>query len=211
MYELEQKTALAAEAKSVLDSWVRYEGQIKNKQQKELAESIIGKIQKELENPKTLQQILQQSIADVESGYSLFLFSHNCQLTCLCRVGGFESAIIRKTCCIIYPTVLVHRVFQSTTFTHTHALFIVIMGNKKETCSHLYWYNGKVADTIALHQAICAFTASYTLLTQSVRRVTGSIRHMASSFHRVARKYLRFLRLHFGGTCVNTSSASRTQ
>lgn len=69
MYELEQKTALAAEAKSVLDSWVRYEGQIKNKQQKELAESIIGKIQKELENPKTLQQILQQSIVDVESGY----------------------------------------------------------------------------------------------------------------------------------------------
>ena len=58
---------MAAEAKSVLDSWVRYEGQIKNKQQKELAESVIGKIQKELDNPKTLQQILQQSIADVES------------------------------------------------------------------------------------------------------------------------------------------------
>lgn len=66
-YELEQKTALAAEAKSVLDSWVRYEGQVKVRQQKELAESIIGKIQKELENPKTLQQILQQSVADVES------------------------------------------------------------------------------------------------------------------------------------------------
>lgn len=67
VYELEQKTALAAEAKSVLDSWVRYEGQIKTKQQKELAENVIGKIQKELDNPKTLQQILQQSIVDVES------------------------------------------------------------------------------------------------------------------------------------------------
>ena len=67
VYELEQKTALAAEAKSVLDSWVRYEGQIKTKQQKELAESVIGKIQRELDNPKTLQQILQQSIVDVES------------------------------------------------------------------------------------------------------------------------------------------------
>ncbi|KAL9127803.1 MAG: hypothetical protein Q9217_003387 [Psora testacea] len=66
-YELEQKTALAAEAKSVLDSWVRYEGQVKQRQQKELAESIIGKIQKELENPKTMQQILNQSVADVES------------------------------------------------------------------------------------------------------------------------------------------------
>merc|ERR1712225_180590 len=65
-YELEQTTALAAEAKAVLDSWVRYEGQVKIRQQKELLESVIAKIQKELENPKVLQQILQQSVADVE-------------------------------------------------------------------------------------------------------------------------------------------------
>jgi len=31
-----------------------------------LAESIIAKVQKELENPKVLQQILQQSVTDVE-------------------------------------------------------------------------------------------------------------------------------------------------
>ncbi|KAJ4410293.1 atp4 subunit B of the stator stalk of mitochondrial F1F0 ATP synthase [Gnomoniopsis sp. IMI 355080] len=65
-YELEQKTALAAEAKAVLDSWVRYEGQVKQRQQKELADTIIAKVQKELENPKVLQQILAQSVADVE-------------------------------------------------------------------------------------------------------------------------------------------------
>ncbi|KAK4545634.1 atp4 subunit B of the stator stalk of mitochondrial F1F0 ATP synthase [Oleoguttula mirabilis] len=65
-YELEQKTALAAEAKTVLDSWVRYEGQVKTRQQKELAESIIAKIEKELENPKILDQILRQSVQDVE-------------------------------------------------------------------------------------------------------------------------------------------------
>jgi ATP synthase B subunit len=46
---------------------VRYEGQVKQRQQKELAESIIAKVTKELENPKALQQILQQSVADVES------------------------------------------------------------------------------------------------------------------------------------------------
>lgn len=51
----------------MLDSWVRYEGQVKTRQQRELAESIINKITKELENPKTLHQILQQSVADVES------------------------------------------------------------------------------------------------------------------------------------------------
>ncbi|KAI0394757.1 ATP synthase subunit 4 [Xylariaceae sp. FL0594] len=65
-YELEQKAALAAEAKSVLDSWVRYESQVKQRQQRELAESVIAKVKKELENPKALQQILQQSVADVE-------------------------------------------------------------------------------------------------------------------------------------------------
>ncbi|KIW93381.1 uncharacterized protein Z519_05986 [Cladophialophora bantiana CBS 173.52] len=65
-FELEQKTALAAEAKNVLDSWVRYEGQVKQRQQKELADSIIAKVTKELENPKVLQQILNQSVADVE-------------------------------------------------------------------------------------------------------------------------------------------------
>ena len=65
-YETEQKTALSAEAKAVLDSWVRYEGQVKVRQQQELAQSIIAKIEKELENPKTLDQILKQSVADVE-------------------------------------------------------------------------------------------------------------------------------------------------
>lgn len=65
-FELEQKTALAAEAKSVLDSWVRYESQVKQRQQKELAASIIAKVKKELESPKALQQILNQSVAEVE-------------------------------------------------------------------------------------------------------------------------------------------------
>ena len=50
----------------MLDSWVRYEGQVKARQQRELAESVIAKIDKELENPKVLDQILKQSIADVE-------------------------------------------------------------------------------------------------------------------------------------------------
>lgn len=66
-FELEQKTAIALEAKTVLDSWVRYEGQVKQRQQRELAESIIEKIEKELENPRTLKQILDQSVMDVES------------------------------------------------------------------------------------------------------------------------------------------------
>ncbi|KAF8476866.1 hypothetical protein BDZ91DRAFT_708247 [Kalaharituber pfeilii] len=65
-FELEQRVQFVNEIKSVLDSWVRYEAQVKQRQQKELAESLIAKVKKELENPKTLQQILQQSIMDVE-------------------------------------------------------------------------------------------------------------------------------------------------
>ena len=68
-FELEQHTALVAEGRQVLDSWVRYEGQVKQRQQRELAESVIAKINKELENPKILQQILQQSVADIESAF----------------------------------------------------------------------------------------------------------------------------------------------
>jgi F-type H+-transporting ATPase subunit b len=49
---------------------VRYEGQVKARQQKELAESVIAKIVKELENPKVLKQILDQAVADVESKFA---------------------------------------------------------------------------------------------------------------------------------------------
>lgn len=80
-YELEQKTALAAEAKAVLDSWVRYEGQVKVRQQKELAESIIAKIDKELENPKVLEQILKQSVQDVERKFISVLDAASIGLT----------------------------------------------------------------------------------------------------------------------------------
>ncbi|KAL2159312.1 hypothetical protein VTH06DRAFT_2747 [Thermothelomyces fergusii] len=69
-YELEQRTALAAEAKAVLDSWVRYESQVKQRQQKELAQAVIAKVRKELENPKVLQQILNQSLDEVERIFS---------------------------------------------------------------------------------------------------------------------------------------------
>ncbi|EWC45967.1 mitochondrial ATP synthase subunit 4 [Drechslerella stenobrocha 248] len=65
-FVLDQQTSFSNEAKQVLDSWVRYEAQVKQREQKELAEAIINKISAELKNPKTLQQILQQSITDVE-------------------------------------------------------------------------------------------------------------------------------------------------
>jgi predicted component of type VI protein secretion system len=90
-YELQQRTALAAEAKTVLDSWVRYESQVKQRQQRELAESVIAKIQKELENPKILQQILQQSVADVERKLSTQLYTWI--ILTLCRHPGVQGPV----------------------------------------------------------------------------------------------------------------------
>ncbi len=70
---------MAHEAKAVLDSWVRYEGQVKARQQQELARSVIAKIEKDLENPKTLDEILKQSVKDVERKLYVLLFVNmNC-------------------------------------------------------------------------------------------------------------------------------------
>jgi F-type H+-transporting ATPase subunit b len=55
----------------VLDSWVRYEGQVKQRQQRELADSIVSRIEKELQNPKVLKQILDQAVLDVESKFAV--------------------------------------------------------------------------------------------------------------------------------------------
>lgn len=67
VFELEQRVEFAAEAKSVLDSWVRYEANQRQREQKQMADSITSKIREELKNPRFQQQLLQQSIADVES------------------------------------------------------------------------------------------------------------------------------------------------
>jgi F-type H+-transporting ATPase subunit b len=66
VFELEQKVEFAAEAKSVLDSWVRYEASQRQREQKQMADSITSKIREELKNPRLQQQLLQQSLADVE-------------------------------------------------------------------------------------------------------------------------------------------------
>jgi F-type H+-transporting ATPase subunit b len=66
VFELEQRVNFAAEAKTVLDSWVRYEASQRQREQKQMADSITAKVREELANPRLQQQLLQQSIADVE-------------------------------------------------------------------------------------------------------------------------------------------------
>ncbi|KAJ1499097.1 atp4 subunit B of the stator stalk of mitochondrial F1F0 ATP synthase, partial [Coelomomyces lativittatus] len=66
-FELKQKTTLVSEMKSVLDAWVRHEASVRERQQKLLANQILERLNKLLEDPKIQTEILNQSIADIES------------------------------------------------------------------------------------------------------------------------------------------------
>ncbi|CDH12775.1 probable ATP synthase subunit 4, mitochondrial [Zygosaccharomyces bailii ISA1307] len=65
-FELKQKVELAQEAKAVLDSWVRYEANVRQLQQQQLYEAVISKVKAELSNPKFQEKVLQQSVTEVE-------------------------------------------------------------------------------------------------------------------------------------------------
>ncbi|POG68555.1 hypothetical protein GLOIN_2v1778201 [Rhizophagus irregularis DAOM 181602=DAOM 197198] len=65
-FELKQKVAAATEVKAVLDSWVRYESSLREREQKALSDYVIERVKKQLEDPKTQQEILNQSIGDLE-------------------------------------------------------------------------------------------------------------------------------------------------
>ncbi|KOG96235.1 F1F0 ATP synthase subunit 4 [Saccharomyces eubayanus] len=65
-FELRQKVELAHEAKSVLDSWVRYESSLRQLEQRQLTASVIAKVESELGNPKFQDKVLQQSITEIE-------------------------------------------------------------------------------------------------------------------------------------------------
>ncbi|CAG8470729.1 5566_t:CDS:2 [Ambispora gerdemannii] len=66
-FELKQKVEVTAEIKSVLDSWVRYETAVRAREQRALANAVIEKVKQSLQDNKTQQQILNESLAEIES------------------------------------------------------------------------------------------------------------------------------------------------
>ncbi|KAJ1730273.1 atp4 subunit B of the stator stalk of mitochondrial F1F0 ATP synthase [Coemansia biformis] len=66
-FELQQKVALTAEVKSVLDSWVRYESSVRENEQKALAAKVIGNIRAQLTSPKTQEEIVAQCLRDIQA------------------------------------------------------------------------------------------------------------------------------------------------
>jgi F-type H+-transporting ATPase subunit b len=66
IFELKQKAALSAEIKSVLDSWVRYESTVREKEQRQVAERVMARVEAALKDSKTQTQLLNQALADIE-------------------------------------------------------------------------------------------------------------------------------------------------
>jgi len=65
-FTLKQQVALAAELKTVLDSWARYEQQQKESEQAELSKAVIDKVLKSLSDEKTQKDILLGAVAEIE-------------------------------------------------------------------------------------------------------------------------------------------------
>lgn len=66
-FELKQKLAVAQEAKSTLDSWVRFEQQQRQLEQEQLVKSVLDKVNKEIENPKFQERVLSEAVTEIEN------------------------------------------------------------------------------------------------------------------------------------------------
>ncbi|GAA5917589.1 hypothetical protein JCM5296_000701 [Sporobolomyces johnsonii] len=66
-FRLKQQAAVAADVKSVLDAWVRHEAQVREQEQKDLVETVLANVQKQLTDKKLQRDILLSSVAEVES------------------------------------------------------------------------------------------------------------------------------------------------
>ncbi|CAG8556887.1 148_t:CDS:2 [Diversispora eburnea] len=69
-FELKQKVIAASEIKSVLDSWVRYEATLREREQKDLANHVIGRVMAQLQNEKLQNEILSQAVIDLEISFA---------------------------------------------------------------------------------------------------------------------------------------------
>ena len=70
----QQKIAVAAELKSVLDSWVRYEQQEKEREQADLTKSVIDKVIASLKDEKVQRDILVNAVTEIEGEQITFFF-----------------------------------------------------------------------------------------------------------------------------------------
>jgi hypothetical protein len=61
-----QKVQIAAEVKSVLDSWVRFEQQQKEQEQADLTKSVIENVLKSIKDEKTQKDIINGALSEID-------------------------------------------------------------------------------------------------------------------------------------------------
>ncbi|GAA5823874.1 hypothetical protein JCM11251_003327 [Rhodosporidiobolus azoricus] len=66
-FRLKQQSAVASEIKSVLDSYVRHEAQVREQEQADLVQTVLSNVQKQLTDKKLQRDILLSSVAEVEA------------------------------------------------------------------------------------------------------------------------------------------------
>ena len=66
-----QRVALAAEVKTVLDSWVRFEQQEKENEQSQLVKSVVNSVLKNISEEKTQKEVLAWAVTEVEREFSV--------------------------------------------------------------------------------------------------------------------------------------------
>ncbi|BGP42318.1 atp4 subunit B of the stator stalk of mitochondrial F1F0 ATP synthase [Rhodotorula kratochvilovae] len=66
-FRLKQEAAVAADIKSVLDSYVRHEAQIREQEQRDLVQTVLANVEKQLGDKKLQRDILLSSVAEVEA------------------------------------------------------------------------------------------------------------------------------------------------
>ncbi|GAA6013612.1 hypothetical protein JCM10207_004790 [Rhodosporidiobolus poonsookiae] len=66
-FRLKQQAAVAADIKSVLDSHVRHEAQVREQEQADLVQTVLANVQKQLTDKKLQRDILLSSISEVEA------------------------------------------------------------------------------------------------------------------------------------------------
>lgn len=84
----QQKVALASEIKAVLDSWVRYEKQVKEGERVKLTNHVIEKVLADLKDEKIQKEVILGAVTEIERKLSpsssillllLILVSRTCQ------------------------------------------------------------------------------------------------------------------------------------
>ncbi|KAJ9083763.1 atp4 subunit B of the stator stalk of mitochondrial F1F0 ATP synthase [Entomophthora muscae] len=66
IFTLKQQVSVASEIKATLDSWVRHENALREREQKLIASQVLSNIEKALKDPKMQTSLLKEAIAEVQ-------------------------------------------------------------------------------------------------------------------------------------------------